>query len=111
MTETVLTAKSSLSEAVEDTSNYFSQQKSFTFQVESFKNQMLRDLTESGKDAQNYLGKLVKGLEDVLRTMLSGISSSALKAETSLKNLGQASHSPFFRSRDGLHGLESCQIE
>lgn len=89
MVETSSNVNSALSRALQQSKDQLLQQQSFAAAVDTFQQQLLRDLRNSDLEAQSYLGKLLKSMDKAAKTLLGMITSSVEEVEIGVAALSQ----------------------
>lgn len=84
---------SALSKALEEASEYLSQQTKFATAVQLFQQKLLHDLGESNVEIQSYLAKFVEGIEAITQSIVSRLSTAVDAVETDIAGLKEVRES------------------
>lgn len=93
MVETSSDVNSALSRALQQSKDQLLQQQSFATAVDTFQQRLLLDLRNADREAQSYLGKLLKSMDKAAQTLLGKIRSSVEEVEMGVAALSQVSKS------------------
>lgn len=91
MVETSSGVNSALSRALQQSKDQLMQQQDFATAVNTFQQQLLRDLRSSDVEAQSYLGKLLKSMDSAAQTLIGKMTSSVAELATGIAALSQVS--------------------
>lgn len=84
-------AHSALSKAVQQAHDNLAEQLNFAAAIESFQQQLLRDLESSSDESRSYFAKAVKSMEAITVDMISRLANAVSSAQSKVADLDEVS--------------------